>query len=181
MYRLFVGLDLPADVKQRLTLIQGGVPGARWLVADTFHLTLRFVGEVDGGVARDIDTALSRISVPALEVRLAGVGQFGSRGRPGMLWAGVPRTEALTRLRDKVERAVQTAGLEPEERKFSPHVTLARLRSADPDRVRSWLGEHAAFEAGPIPVDRFTLFRSHLGSEGAFYEVVEEYALTAGA
>ncbi len=177
MMRLFVGLALPEAVRERLGWLQAGVPGARWVRPDSMHVTLRFVGDIDDDIAADLDAALGRIDAPGFALRLDGVGQFGTPRRAEVLWSGVERTEPLRLLRDKVERATIAAGLPADSRKFAPHVTLGRLKSAPPDRVRRWLADHAPFQAGPIVVERFVLFRSHLGKEGSIYEELAEYLL----
>ena len=177
MFRLFVALDLPEAIRARLTMLQAGVPGARWVRAESLHLTLRFIGEVDGGVAEDLDMMLRRVRARAFSFRLSGVGHFGPDRKPHMLWAGVDRSEALAGLRDRVERAAVSAGLPVEDRKFMPHVTLARLKDPSLPRVRRWLTEQALFGSANIHADRMVLFRSHLGRDGALYEPLAEYPL----
>jgi 2'-5' RNA ligase len=173
MIRLFVGIGLPPEVKLRLSLLCGGVPGARWVEAGNYHVTLRFIGEVDEGVAADIDAALAQIRAPRFELSLAGVGQWNQRA----LWVGVERNPALAHLHDKVESALVRAGLEPEGRRYQPHVTLARLKGVDAQRLQAFLGEHALFRADPVPVDHFSLIASYLTKGGAIYEDQADYPL----
>lgn len=180
MIRLFTALPLPESTRERLSMLQAGVPGARWIRPENLHVTLRFIGEVDEGIAADLDAALGRATAPGFELRLGGVGHFGPARKPHSLWAGVERCEALQFLHDKIDRAVVAAGLQPDDRKFRPHVTLARLRpDVRHERVGRWLEDHALFQAGPIKVDDFVLFRSHLGAEGSVYEPLAEYPLAA--
>jgi RNA 2',3'-cyclic 3'-phosphodiesterase len=176
MIRLFVALELPMSVRARLALLAGGVPGARWQRQDQMHLTLRFIGEVDEGVARDIDDALSTVRAPAFTLELSGVGDFGGRD-PHTLWAGVRANRALVHLQKKAESALVRVGLEAETRKYTPHVTLARLRNAPREKVAEFVAHHALFASGPIEVDSFALFSSHLGGDGAVYRVERKYAL----
>lgn len=177
MLRLFVALDLPADVRQRLAGLGGGVPGARWTEPEAMHLTLRFIGEVPEDQAAEIDVALAGVTAPAFGLVLDGVGVFGSGRNARVLWAGVERNEALAHLQAKVESALVRAGLPAEERRFSPHVTLARLKDAPQDRIGRFLSDRGLFRAGPFPVEHFTLYRSHLGKVAAVYEAVGEYGL----
>ena len=177
MLRLFVGLGLPDTVRDRLSLVQGGVPDARWMRPETLHLTLRFIGEVDGGTATDLDAALSQTRAGAFEYWLDGAGSFGSAKRPHSLHVLAARNASLQALHDRVDRAVVKAGLSPDDRKFLPHVTVARLKGAPRVRVERWLESQAALRVGPIPVTSFTLFRSHLGREGADYEPLRDYPL----
>lgn len=178
MIRLFVALDFPDAIRQRLTGLGGGVPGARWTEAENLHLTLRFIGEVPDDALADIDAALSAIDAPGFDLVLDGVGVFGSGRNARMLWAGVERNEALNHLQAKVESALVRIGLAREERKFIPHVTLARLKDAPQDRIGRFLEERGLFRAGPVPVTHFTLYRSHLGRTGPVYEPVGDYGLS---
>ena len=86
--RLFVALSVPDAVAQSLLLLQGGVPGARWQTREQLHLTLRFIGEVDGRETAALKDALAAIDAPAFHLELHGVGQFGNR-KPNTLWAAV--------------------------------------------------------------------------------------------
>ena len=176
MIRLFVALELPDAVRTRLAMMQGGVPGARWQREDQMHLTLRFIGEVEEGIARDIDDALATVRAPAFTLELAGVGDFGGR-EPHALWAGVRANDALMHLEKKVESALQRVGLEAEMRKYTPHVTLARLRNAPRAKVAEFIAHHSLFASGPIAIDRFALYSSLLGSGGAVYRVERTYPL----
>jgi 2'-5' RNA ligase len=177
MIRLFLALEIPERVKERLSSLGGGVPGARWMADDQLHLTLRFIGEVDENVAHDIDDTLVGLRAPAFTMELAGVGEFGGK-TPRALWAGVRPNEALMHLQRKIETALQRIGLPAEERKFSPHVTLARLKAAPSEKVIAFLAHHALYASGSFPVDQFVLFSSHPSSNGSIYHMERIYALT---
>ena len=176
MIRLFVALEIPERVRDRLVGLGGGVPGARWMTEDQLHLTLRFIGEVDENVAHDIDDTLVGLRAPGFTLELAGVGEFGGKN-PRALWAGVRPNDALIHLQKKIETALQRIGLPAEERKFSPHVTLARLKAAPRQKVMEFLTHHALFASGPFPVTRFVLFSSHQGSGGSVYHPERLYEL----
>jgi RNA 2',3'-cyclic 3'-phosphodiesterase len=173
MLRLFVGIALPPALKLRLSLLASGVPGARWVDPGNYHLTLRFIGEVDEGMASDVDAVLLHIQAKRFDVALAGVGHFGDR----MLWAGVEKSPPLVHLRDKVESALVRLGLEPETRRYAPHVTLARLRNASGAKLQEFLAEHALFRAEPFPVEKFSLVASYLTKAGSIYEDQADYEL----
>lgn len=177
MIRLFVALELPEAVRERLAGLGGGVPGARWTEPENLHLTVRFIGEVENGLLPDIDAALGSVSAPAFDLVLDGVGQFGSGSRSRVLWAGVERNDALVHLNQKVESALVRAGLPREERRYSPHVTLARLRDAPQERVGRFIQDRGLFRAGPVRVEHFTLFESRPGSGGPVYDPLREYPL----
>jgi RNA 2',3'-cyclic 3'-phosphodiesterase len=181
MLRLFVGIPLPDDIRRDLGALCIGLPGARWVDAEMMHLSLRFIGEVDGAAADDVHDALTRLVAPGFRLALSGIDCFATSGKVHTLWAGVVKEPLLVHLRDKIERALVRAGIEPERRKFKPHVTLARFRSGAPDRLGGYFQRHSRLTSEPFLVDRFALFRSHLGSEGAHYEVLAEYLLKLDA
>ncbi len=173
MLRLFVGIDLPPELKLKVSTLCTGVPGARWVDAGNYHVTLRFIGEVDEGAASDIDAALLQIRAPRFSLALAGVGTFGTR----MLWVGVERNPALAALRDKIESAIVRAGFEPEGRRYAPHVSLARLKYPAEERIQSFLSLNTLFRAEPFAVAHFSLIASYLTKSGAIYEDQADYAL----
>ena len=179
MIRLFVGIELPETMRERLAGLCAGVPGAKWVAPENLHLTLRFIGEVEYGLADDIDAALMKLQAPRFDMVLDGVGFFGKASAARTLWVGVRKCAALTRLQGKIEIAVQRLGLPAEERKFSPHVTLARLRGAPAARLQRFVGENGHFLAEPIPVDHFVLYSSALGNSGAVYTPEARYPLAA--
>jgi RNA 2',3'-cyclic 3'-phosphodiesterase len=175
--RLFIGLDLPWSLKQRLAVLGGGIPGARWVPAENYHMTLRFIGEVQPPCAEEIDLAMAALRGRAFSLTLAGVGTFAKGGRDTQLWVGVERSQQLDHLQSKIENALQRAGLEPERRRFTPHVTLARLDNATPAKIAGFVQAHNLFRADPMPVDHFTLFSSQLGKEASVYTAEVEYKL----
>jgi 2'-5' RNA ligase len=176
MLRLFVGIGFPPELKLRLSLLCSGVPGAKWVDPGNFHLTLRFIGEIGEDVAADIDDALSRLRARRFTLQIAGTGVFGGE-KPRSLWVGVERSPELAGLRDKVEQALIRIGLSPEPRKFSPHVTLARLRDPPLDKLHGFLAEHAQFRADPLRVEGFSLIASFQTKSGAVYEDQADYPL----
>ena len=178
MIRLFVALALPPEIAEALGRLTLPLPGARWVEDADYHLTLRFIGEVDEDIAEDYHTALSQVRAPAFSLALRGLGLFGDRRGVNALWAGVPPTPPLTHLRDKVETALVRAGLSPEGRRFHPHVTLARFRGqGEATRIETLVARHSLWTTPPFEVTHFTLFSSHLGRKGAHYTVEADYPL----
>ena len=177
MIRLFVAIPLPEPVRTQLTMLQSGLQGARWIKRGNIHLTLRFIGEVHNDLAGDIDMALSEITAPAFELELDGIGSFARGKRPHALWAGVAKSEPLLHVQAKIESVLVRAGLEAGERKFSPHITIARLKEMRPNRVEAWVADHGGFRSPPFTADRFALFSSFLKSDGALYIEEASYPL----
>ena len=176
MPRLFIGLTPPRVVRDALLTATGGVEGVRWQSEAQLHLTLRFVGDVPAPEAEDLAAELGRVRAAPFTLHLAGAGHFERKGREHTLWVGIAPSPELVALHAKVERVCQHVGLEPEPRKFAPHVTLARLpASAGP--IGGWLAEHGAFTAPPWPVSEFALIESTLGSGGSHYEPAVTYRL----
>jgi RNA 2',3'-cyclic 3'-phosphodiesterase len=177
MLRLFVGIEFPPELKLSLSLLSTGMPGARWVDAGNFHLTLRFIGEVGRDVAADIDDALGRLRARRFALQLAGTGVFGG-DRPRALWVGVEREPELVSLHGKIEQALIRIGLDPEPRKFVPHVTLARLRDPALDELGDFLAANARFRAAPLPVEHFSLIASFPTKAGSIYEDQADYPLS---
>ncbi len=175
--RLFVALDLPRSLRVRLGWMASGLQGARWVPPENYHVTLRFIGEVPGWRAEELDHTLAGLRAPGFEVTLAGVGVFEKGGKVGSLWAGVERNAALEHLQAKIETALHRAGLESERRRFNPHVTLGRVEGVAAEKIASWVQSNNLFRSDKVTVEHFTLFRSRLGKEQAVYDAEVEYPL----
>jgi 2'-5' RNA ligase len=177
MIRLFVALSLPEYVEDELAGLERGIPGARWVPPENLHLSLRFIGEVRESDAEDIDALLSGIRARGFDLTFRSVGYFGTLQKAHTVWAGVERNDALNHLHDKVDRAVVRAGLPHEGRKFSPHVTLARIKGETGHHLANFLAEHGTFRLGPVRIREFSLYASFLKTSGAVYERLADYAL----
>jgi len=183
MHRLFVGLRPPPAIRTQLRALMQDpatpVPGARWQDDEQFHITLRFIGEVDRRTAEDVALALERLHAEPVAVALAGVGRFEKKGRTDAIWAGLAPHDALAALHRKVDRALSQIGLPPEGRAYLPHITLARMprglgQSIGIDR---FLAGHASLASEPFALDHLILFESHLTREAARYESVGRWRL----
>lgn len=176
--RLFVGLDLPWELRRRVAMLSnGGIPGAKWVPPENYHITLRFIGETPAYRAEEIDHTLAALKARSFDLTLAGVGTFARSGRSTQLWAGVERNPQLDHLQNKIETALQRLGLEPERRRFAPHVTLARLDNAVESKLVSFVQAHNLFRCDSVSMEHFTLFSSQLGKEQSVYTAEVEYAL----
>jgi len=179
MPRLFTGLEIPEAVGLALSLKRGGLVGARWTDPENYHMTLRFIGDVDNLVAEEVTEALGRLAhSEAFEVRLTHLGVFGG-DKPRALYAGAETTVPLLRLQAAQERVLQRAGLEPEGRRYTPHVTLARLRGTSAAEMAAFLAEAPRFEPLVFPVGRFVLFSARETVGGGPYLVEQGYPLAA--
>ncbi|WP_395686731.1 RNA 2',3'-cyclic phosphodiesterase [Aestuariivirga sp.] len=179
MPRLFTGLEIPEDVAFDLFLMQGGVSGARWIHRDSYHITLRFIGDIDDALAREISLELEGVAARPFRLQLAGCGVFGGN-KPHALFAAVEESADLRRLQFTHERICQLLGLPPESRKFAPHVTLARLKDPELRSLHGFLASHSLYRSRPFDVDRFVLFSSRPSRGGGPYAVEEFYQLQAG-
>jgi RNA 2',3'-cyclic 3'-phosphodiesterase len=177
MQRLFVGLSIPPDICRRLHLLQGGLPGARWTPPENYHITLAFIGGVSESMAADIDEALSSVRHEGFSLALKGTGQFAQGDDPDVLWIGVEKSAALAGLKGKIDRALEKSRLPFDRRSYAPHVTLARFRTADKDRLALFMQEHNLFTVGPFEVQSFILYASHLTKNGPAYEALASYPL----
>ena len=175
MPRLFIGLELNEQLLEETEILRGGLPHARWQRDDQLHITLAFIGDVHGGLAREISQELGRIQFTPFEVKLSGVGYFGKEDQPKILYAGLESPTAVQHLHDKITNALRRIDVPVDNRKFKPHCTLARFRKGTKLHIGAWLGANAAFLSSALKVRHFTLFQSHLTSEGSYYEPLENY------
>ena len=176
MPRLFTALEVPRNVAMSLSLLRGGIPGARWIDVENYHITLRFIGDVDGRTADEIVDRLDRIDRPEFQATLTGIGSFGSK-KPHSIWAGVSPSQEMSALQSEIERICQRIGLPPDPRKFMPHVTLARLKACRLDDVVTYLSGRGDFHTLPFKVSRFVLMSSKDSIGGGPYVTEEAFDL----
>lgn len=176
MPRLFTGLEIPPDVALNLSLIRGGLPGARWIDPENYHVTLRFIGDVELPIAREIAATLAQVGRAPFTLRITGLASFGGR-KPRALIATVEPNAPLTDLQAEHERLMQRLGLPAEGRKFTPHVTLARLRDVSSHAVAELLTLRGYFAPLTVPVARFVLYSSRASTGGGPYVAEQVYPL----
>lgn len=177
MPRLFIAIDPPPTQRDRIQTICSNLPGARWIPAAQIHLTLRFIGEVAPDFHARIAAGLAAIRGGPLTLEIAGLGYFPPRGRPRVLWLALQQNERLTELRNMIETTLVGIGLPPEERKFAPHLTIARCKTSSQKNVADFTRENAAFALDPFPVEEFHLYSSRLTSAGASHRREASYRL----
>ena len=177
MIRLFAAIELPPQVRQRLALMGGGIPGARWVAPENLHLTVRFIGDMDAHGADQVHEALSHVWIKPFDVTLKDLAAFGER-RPRILYTGVATNPALHDVYERINAALARAGLPPpDERRYVPHVTLARLGRSPPERIGAFIVANNILTVPPILVEKFALMSSHRSPAGASYQVEARYPL----
>ncbi len=171
MHRLFIAIDFPDETREALANLCFGVPAAKWVSKDQLHLTLRFVGDADDDLFSQIQEALYDVNASQFSLTLKGVGYFPPHRKPNVLWVGIEPSEELARLRDSIEALLEELGLQPEERKYHPHLTLARLLAGSPARQNNRIpirkqpvqgGKRAGHRISPV------FQRAHAGRAGAY-------------
>ena len=178
MPRLFTALEIPPPLAFSLSLLRGGLPGARWIDPENYHITLRFIGDIDSRTAGEIERALMKVERPSFDLTLSGLDALGGN-KPHSIVASVKSTPALRDLQSEHERIIQRIGLEPERRKFRPHVTLARIKGVSEIDAAAYLALRGDFRTPPFPVGRFVLLSSRDSRGGGPYVMEEAYPLAA--
>ena len=183
MYRLFIAIPIPERIKKSILSLRANIPGARWMDDDQLHVTLKFIGEVEGHVADSVKNTLRGVRYNPFEMQFQGMGVFPAGGRgyrssPRVLWTGIGDPGHVSVLRNRIESILSEAGIPRERRKFSPHLTVARLRNPPLQSVKNFLTEYDSFVSGKFTVERFILYSSTLKRSGAVYSIVADYPLT---
>jgi 2'-5' RNA ligase len=170
MYRLFVAIDLPDEVKNAVDgIVSRDLPGARRVPLEQLHLTLRFIGDADEQMFQAVKKELATVRGTPFSLSIKGVGHFPPKREPRVLWVGMEESWQLRDLQKRIEHSLSNAGVAADERSFSPHITIARLRESPLAKVESLEERHREFSAGPFSVDGFYLYSSLLNREGAIH------------
>jgi 2'-5' RNA ligase len=183
MPRLFVAIELPPDVKERLVALQTHIPTARWVNPEQMHLTLRFLGDVPENRVESVKSALETVQSPGFDLALRGVGRFPPQNKkaPRVLWVGIPSQPLVMDLQEKIENELRLAGFPPDNKAFHPHITLARLKVQKPvKQVSDFLTAQARFRVSPFSITRFILVKSVLSAQGPTYTNEAIYNLSRG-
>lgn len=180
MIRLFVGLDLPEEIKKQIAKMQRNLPGALWRPTEKMHLTLRFIGNLEEPLAEEVLKELRYIRFPAFHYSLKGVGYFARGDIPHHIWVGVDEDKAIRELQEKVDNAVKKAGAgQADDFKFTPHVTMGKLIGSSMDDVYRFIAQNNLFHTDVFEASSFTLYQSiaRENGEGKYYKEIEEYSL----
>jgi RNA 2',3'-cyclic 3'-phosphodiesterase len=178
MKRLFVAIDLPPWIREELNrLCLFGIRGVKWVMSEQYHLSLSFIGEVDDNTAHDIAESLSKVKGNPFDLSLSSVGAFPGGKSPRVIWAGVSKSEYLMTLQKKVGYQLNQAGIKPEKRKFSPHITLGRVKSNKPVQIGDFLVQNGLYRSKLFKVTAFHLYLSRLTPKGAVYSKEQTYLI----
>lgn len=177
--RLFLGLWLPGQWRERLAGLEVPCPGVKWVEKENLHLTLRFLGEVDEKSLPSLQKHLASISLSPFTLQSSGPGAFPDRLAPRVLWWGVRgRTERdsqrLFQLKTEVDEALSRWGMAPEARGWRPHITLARVKEG----ARVYWPPQQNILLPPWPVTGFALIASTLTAQGPIYRNLCEFSLS---
>ncbi len=187
--RLFIAIELPESLKREIgnlqdRLKQGGA-GANWTRPEGIHLTLKFLGEVEESRVAAIEAALAATcrGTGWLQLEVMGAGAFPNTKAPRVLWVGVRgETEKLQALQAAVENAMTALEFEPEERKFSPHLTLARIKFPNPrDNWQQRIAALGEVNLGGFKASAVSLMKSELRRDGAVYTEITRVDLAKEA
>jgi 2'-5' RNA ligase len=183
MPRLFVAIDLPEPLKQQLSALAMPIDGVRWTSTANLHLTLRFIGDVSQDVAEEIQAALPAVQSPPFSLQLSGVATFPGHSRkpPRIIWAGLSNPPALQSLHEKIETVIRDLGLTPDNRPFTPHITLGRVKSTDEHTVSAigqFIEHNAAYHSAAFVPAEFVLMESQPSASGQIYTALARYPLT---
>lgn len=177
-HRLFVAIELPDGVKNKILALCEGLPGVRWVKRGALHLTLKFIGNLDEAKLKKVKAALEGVSGKPFSMTVSAVGCFSSRGRARVLWVGVDPSEELITLQKQVDETLAATGItQPEPRPFLPHITLSRLKNWHVKRLKAYLEKHKEFKTNAFPVEAFHLFSSRLTPDGAIHKIEKSFVL----
>lgn len=175
--RLFIAIELPEEVKRILWRLRIDIPGARWVAQEQLHLTLSFLGELEETAIQRLTGALSGIHAPGFELRFAGTGCFPNPRQPRVLWVGLEPEPLLNSLAALVRKAVLSCDIPQEERPFSAHITLARLKLPASREVAAFLDQPQKQKLPKVRVGEFILFQSRLTPQGAIHTALMRFQL----
>ena len=179
--RLFIAIELPGDVKKTLARLRADIPGARWVPVEQLHLTLSFLGEVDNATTKLLVDKLAQIKASEFNIRFAEAGCFPNQRQPRVLWVGLKPEPLLNNLASMVRNVALSCNIPQEERPFSPHITLARIRQQVKQPITAFFDLYQKQELPSIPVREFILFQSQLTPQGALHTPLKSFFFVISA
>ncbi len=177
MIRLFIAVDIPETIKQRIEGMGRSIPRAHPVPPEQLHITVRFIGDTESSRLLDIEETLERISCQHFQIQIKGVGTFPPRGNPRVLWAGVEQQSGLLHLRREIDQKLALQGIAKEKRKYRPHITLARLKNCPIKRLQHFLAGNSFLQTPNFTINSFSLYSSQLTPKGAIHTSLRTYSL----
>jgi len=177
MIRLFTGISVPQNIRNALNIMQGGIGGAHWDDIENYHITLSFIGDIDESTAEEVDSLLASISLPAFDITLNGIGTFAAGDKLTHLWVGLEPSKELMFLKHRIDALLQHNHIPFDNRKYTPHVCLARLKGANEEQVVQFIQDHNLFKSHSFKVENFNLYQSYRGKNGTHYQPEATYDL----
>jgi 2'-5' RNA ligase len=177
MIRLFIAIDLPEAIRLEVQGMGRSIANASPVAAEQLHLTLKFIGEVEGSRLLDIRNALTEVFIPNFSIALKGVGTFPPRGIPRILWVGVENGEHILPLRNSIDKTLAVINIPRDKKKYIPHLTIARLKNSPIRQLQQFLAGNAFFQTAEFPVESFHLYSSRLTQKGAQHTLERSYPL----
>jgi 2'-5' RNA ligase len=179
--RVFIAIDIPEEIRSRLAAMQtelrSTAASARWVAAESAHLTLKFIGEISEQRRDDVDAALGGLTWIPFSISVQGVGFFPGPKSPRVFWAGL-HAPTMEDLAQEIDSRLERAGFDREQRAFRPHITLARAKTTRLDKGLVKASEKfAETNFGSFTVDRIYLYESTLKPTGSVYTLLKEYPL----
>jgi 2'-5' RNA ligase len=178
--RLFIALDIPAEIRARLTEYMDRArllaPNARWARVEGLHVTLKFIGHVDDAVVDKIKAALRPIKAVSFKVKFSGVGFFPNPNAARVFWAGVEGGESLPHLASSIDAALEKLDFPREAKPYHPHLTLARTSSRPLRELKPLLEDHPP-QFGTMTAREFFLYQSQPQKGGSKYTKLERFEL----
>jgi len=193
--RLFVALDIPSDIRDRITRFVEGLkrfsPDAIWVKPASYHVTLKFIGERSSEDLEKLKLILATVPGSPVTIVFRGFGFYPSANSPRVFWAGMENDDSLPKLARAVDLACSQLGIPQEEHEFRPHLTLARGGSGSPRPKRGgranpklkYLAEKlqalSVPQFGTMTAQEFFLYASKLSPAGAQYTKLERFVLAS--
>ncbi len=185
-WRIFCAVEVPATARrlvlQHIARLKAAVPEAQasWSREANLHLTLKFLGEIPTAAVEQLSSAASRAvaGLSPFSIQLEHPGVFPNHGKPRVLWMGInDRSGKLVELHARLEDEAANAGFAKEDRRFQPHLTVARLRQPEHAQTLAAAHRQLAFEPQAIAVSELLVIRSELSGAGSKYTIVSRHAL----
>ncbi len=176
MPRLFCSLKIPADLRRELSSVKGALSGARWVEPENYHITLLFFGDISRPIADDLCLAFSGIDRHQFSLEVDQLDVFGS-SKPRSLYARIKQVQPLIDLHNEIEWIARRLKIKIDNRKFSPHITLARLSGTTPLELAGFIGARGGFQSEPFDIDEFQLLSSKASIGGGPYVTEVRYPL----